>query len=712
VLLLTAWLQRSAKPAPLLPTVASTTTVGRLEALVRPHLTWHRAARGGLIAVGAVVLLATGWGVSRALGIGPGASLRSRGIVTEDDRLFVADFDWPANDTSLGVVVTDLLRTEIGRSESIRMLTGDERTRTLTLMRLPTNSRIGPDRAREFAERANAKVYLAGSVTPLGAGYLVRASLFETGSGRELDGFRETATSPDAIIRAVDRLGRDARSRLGASLREVRGSPPLWASVTSSLEAARLYSEGLRLANSGDQGAGLRLLERAVQVDTEFAMAYRNIAQYSSNAGNLERNSWAAERAFRYRGRLPEGLMRFVEGTYYSSTNGWDIEKSNAAYEAVIEASSIFSSSAYNNLGINALRARRLEASYEAFRRGSQIDSTSAFAPVAVIGAMWMTGRKDEARHYVATRFTRLYPARTVHLAQSILASADFKVDSAERLLERLRREDTAASPTQRATILANLAGLQRSQGRLAQAERSRMSAVALARAADTVGGIAPSVLFRATSAWYRDDPRESLRLLDSASRIHPADGRTAEGYRWLELATAYALAGNATKARRLLDEFEQRASQAHKTRERYPLEHARGWIAIAERRYPDAIRAFQSADSGMCLPCALPPLAHAYDLAGQPDSAIAVFERYLATDYWWRHLSAGVFAGNDHTYLAGSYKRLAELYDAKGDTAKAIDYYGRFVDLWKNADPVLQPKVVAARRRMQALGVDARRAR
>lgn len=235
------------------------------------------------------------------------------------------------------------------------------------------------------------------------------------------------------------------------------------------------------------------------------------------------------------------------------------------------------------------------------------------------------------------------------------------------------------------------------------------MRAVALAPATDTVGGIAPSVLFRATSAWYRDDARESLRLLDSASRVRPPEGASAEGYRWLELASAYAMAGNPARARALLGAFEQRASQAHKRRERYPLELARGWIAVAEHRYPDAIRAFQAADVGVCLPCALPPLAHAYDLADQPDSAIAVFERYLATNYWWRNQAVGVFAGNDHVYLAGSYKRLAELYDAKGDTAKAVEYYGRFVDLWKNADPVLQPKVAAARRRLQALSVDAR---
>src|SRR5207248_729878 len=126
-------------------------------------------------------------------------------------------------------------------------------------------------------------------------------------------------------------------------------------------------------------------------------------------------------------------------------------------------------------------------------------------------------------------------------------------------------------------------------------------------------------------------------------------------------------------------------------------VELANGWIAVAEKKYAEAIAAFQAADVGACTLCALPPLAHAYDLAGQSDSALAVFERYLATDYFDR-------AAVDQTYLAGTYKRLGELYDAKGDVERSRHYYARFVDLWKSADPALQPKVTQVRRRLAAL--------
>ena len=54
-----------------------------------------------------------------------------------------------------------------------------------------------------------------------------------------------------------------------------------------------------------------------------------------------------------------------------------------------------------------------------------------------------------------------------------------------------------------------------------------------------------------------------------------------------------------------------------------------------------------------------------------------------------------------DANFLAFALRRLAELHDAKGDAQKALSYYARFVELWKDADPDLQPQVRKARARM-----------
>jgi tetratricopeptide (TPR) repeat protein len=562
----------------------------------------------------------------------------------------------------------------------------------------PASTRIGSGLAREFSERANAKVFLNGAVTQLGSGFLLRAALVETSTGSELAGFSASAHSADDIIMTVDHLGRDVRDKLGASLREVRSAPALAWAVTPSLEAARLYAGGLALSSAGDQSAGARLFERAVQADTEFAMAYRRMASNYLNMGNPERSAWAAERAFRFRAKLPPALQRLVEGSYYGSAAAFDLDKSNAAFEAGLEMSNP-TSAGYNNLATNYRRQRDFERSLDAYRGALKTDSTSIFAPIGIVTVLWATGRKDEARGHVETNLTRwLGIGWRLLVVRADLASAEFRVDSAERILEADLHGKFPMTPNQRSDVYTALAARQRTHGGLTAATEDLSNAVKLNPAADTVGKLAPSVLYRAqVMAWDEEKPALARRLLDSASAAHPPGNASALGYRWTQLAGAYALAGDAAKARGLLSTFEQRATTNFQNADKQRLELARGWIAVAEQRYGDAVAAFKSADVDQCLICALAPLAHAYDLAGQPDSAIAVFERYLSTNYFDR-------AAQDQMYLAGTYKRLGELYEAKGDQGRAITYYSRFVDLWKHADPELQPKVAQVRQRLAAL--------
>ena len=50
-------------------------------------------------------------------------------------------------------------------------------------------------------------------------------------------------------------------------------------------------------------------------------------------------------------------------------------------------------------------------------------------------------------------------------------------------------------------------------------------------------------------------------------------------------------------------------------------------------------------------------------------------------------------------------YRRLGELYEAKGAKGKATEQYRRFVDLWARADPELQRQVADVRQRLEQLG-------
>jgi tetratricopeptide (TPR) repeat protein len=57
----------------------------------------------------------------------------------------------------------------------------------------------------------------------------------------------------------------------------------------------------------------------------------------------------------------------------------------------------------------------------------------------------------------------------------------------------------------------------------------------------------------------------------------------------------------------------------------------------------------------------------------------------------WYRALSY------DLIYQAPSHYRLAQIYQARGDQQAALQHYTRFVETWRNSDPMLRPKLQQA---------------
>ena len=121
------------------------------------------------------------------------------------------------------------------------------------------------------------------------------------------------------------------------------------------------------------------------------------------------------------------------------------------------------------------------------------------------------------------------------------------------------------------------------------------------------------------------------------------------------------------------------------------------GQIALASNKPAEALVFFRAADVTGCRVCVLPLIGQSYDLLGNADSTMAVFNRYLDTPAFDRGFTDGIF-------MPGIHKRLGELYEAKGDRQQALSHYMKFAELWKNADPELQPKVAEVRAKIARL--------
>jgi FOG: TPR repeat len=159
---------------------------------------------------------------------------------------------------------------------------------------------------------------------PAGSGYIVTARLVAAESGDELASYHESAKDAGDLIPSVDRVTKSLRGKIGESLKSVRDAPPLQQVSTASLGALRSYAAGLH-ANDviGDYQGAIDYFHDAIRQDSNFAMAYVQLAFSLQTLGGRVRNAQANEAfatALRLRDRLPERERYNVEGAYYLTT--------------------------------------------------------------------------------------------------------------------------------------------------------------------------------------------------------------------------------------------------------------------------------------------------------------------------------------------------------------------------------------------------------
>jgi len=197
-----------------------------------------------------------------------------------------------------------------------------------------------------------------------------------------------------------------------------------------------------------------------------------------------------------------------------------------------------------------------------------------------------------------------------------------------------------------------------------------------------------------------RGQPDRAVQRIEEVLARHPLEELDSLDRPYGTLAVFYVLAGRIDKSREMLASAQAiDAQQAYG--ENPETQFAAALLAANAGLDDEAIRQVRLADVGSCSMCALPVLGQIYDAAGQTDSVMAVYERYLDTPWLYR------LASTDWWALAGIYERLAGLYELREDTERAIFYYTKFVELWEDADAELQPRVDAARRSIERLSAE-----
>jgi tetratricopeptide (TPR) repeat protein/tRNA A-37 threonylcarbamoyl transferase component Bud32 len=665
----------------------------------RRKLTWRRTVTASGIAFGAFVALVAVYMSLRAFGIGPAGSLLAKGVLADRDRILVADFQTTGADTSLGTIVTEAFRTDLGQSKAVSVVPPSAVRQTLALMRRPLDTRLDVGLAREIAARDGIKAIVAGDVTPVGGGFVLTARLVASSTGDAIASFRETATNPAELIPAIEKLSKKLRTRIGESIRGIRAEPALAEVTTHSLEALKKYAQGSRTADEGDPQRGIALLEEAVKLDTGFAMAYRKLAVVMNNNGiKLQRADSMAQRAYLLRERLPEREKYMAEAYYHSSTTiGYDPEKAIAAYRSLLDVDSV-NSVGLNNLALLLLQRRQYAGAESLLVRAGNLPQATPPSLYNVVNAQFNQGKIDQARASLARARQKAPRWSSADQLEATFLASSFQYDSAHRFIDSLRKVKT--DPTSRIFVEGLSSTLAQLEGRIGDAERHDANQIGAERERT---GVDASLVVALSSAyydaWYRENRTRALARAEEALRKYPMTALPPLQRPYALLSILYAFAGRPDKARVVLNEMD--AAFTDPTQRRF-LESTRVSmlyaIQLAEGHGPEAATTLRSGPRDQqCEICEYAYAGYAYDRAGMQDSTLMYYQKYLDTPWIGRQFQ-------DAQFLAGVHKRLGELYEARGDRERAVSHYQEFVQLWKNADAELQPKVKAARERIAAL--------
>jgi tetratricopeptide (TPR) repeat protein len=310
---------------------------------------------------------------------------------------------------------------------------------------------------------------------------------------------------------------------------------------------------------------------------------------------------------------------------------------------------------------------------------------------------MLLQGDVAAARRELDVAARRFPDHHSVRLAEIYFAAAQHDWELAERHAETRLAVDPADT-LDALDGYETLAGILMLQGRLVEAERHSINVLRLSRQIGSPARHLSSALrLGYLELRYRASPAEAIQRVERGLTVFPLDSIVEGDRPYDELARFFAAAGQPTRARELLD----RASRTELNRRR--IQNAErlwsvGRVALAEKRHQKATAdLLQAAETYWCTICVLPDLARSYESAGNTDAAVVAYQRYLTTP--WKHRFE-----SDAVELGWMLRRLGELYESRGESAKAREVYTRLLRLWRRADEELKPVLAQVRQRLDNL--------
>jgi len=619
--------------------------------------------------------------------------LRSAGKLSVTDTVVLADFTNKTGDAVFDDALRQGLSVQLEQSPFLSVISEQRARQLLPLMGKPLDEKLSPGVAQEICVRTASKAFLSGTISSLGTQYVIGISAVNCLTGDTLAEEQVTADNKERVLSALGAAAVSLRAKLGESLGSVRKfDTPLEQATTSSLEALKAFSLGIRVQGTAGDGAAIPFFERAVELDPTFALSYAQLGIAFTTIGEPSNGARYTGKAYELRERASEPEKYFISAIFHKEVTG-DIEKAEQPCKLWIqnyprnEMPHVYLSGAvypvvgqYTNAEAAAREALRLRPDSSvayaflmfadialdrfvdakaAYRRALERKLSSAFYPLALYQIAFLQNDKAAMAQQLTASAGQAgindellgSEADTAAYFGRLAAAREFSrqaMDTAERTKETEAAATYAALSGLREALFGN------------RAEAHQRITVALGRPTGR------DVRYAAALALaYMQAVAPAQTLIADLAKTYPED--TIVQFNYLPTLRAKLAVSRGNPAEAILMLKAALPNELGQT-----TESTYGWNAL----YPVFVR------------------GEAYLAAHRGDEAASEFQKIL--DH------RGIVLNEPIGALA--HLGLARAYVLSGDTGKARAAYEDFLALWKDADPniptLIQAKIERAKLR------------
>ena len=610
----------------------------------------------------------------------------------ERDWILITDFENLTGDQVFDGSLETALTVGIQQSQYINVFPRARVWETLRRMRRSEVKTVDEVVGREVALREGIKGLLVCQISKIGEEYLLASRIVDPATQVAVFSHAARATGKDAVLSALDDTARTVRRELGESLARISGRRlPLFRATTSSLEALKLYTD----AKLG-QKSPVPLLEQALAMDPDFALAHAEIGMKWSQFGNRVKAEEHFQKALGLLDRLTTREQLWIRAL----VEDWrgNREQGIQNYKAYL-AQYPDDSSAWFRLGYACMITDRDDEGIAAFNKVIAIDGFSAAAHVNIATIYRGLGKDEEALASYRKAFEidpSLETALFVNSEYGFLLLRLGRVAEAAQTFEKMVKQ---AEPVLQARGRRSAGYLKMYQGRYAEAAKDLREAIRLNRTAKLALSEMRDHLILAMALSRKKDLAGFRNEMAAVERIRQE--LKVEPFFLYLIGKVEARSGRPAEAGRLLEELKTRLGDLLATStisrssqsDQRSFSALRGEVELAAKRYDAAIVAFESA-RGIGSNDAEEGLASCYRQKGDRENAVKEYEAFLQ--------GRALGLESQESWILAHYE-LGKLYEEKGERESAAKYYERFLEIWRDADPDII-EVPEARKRLAQL--------